>query len=280
MSDFNPACWYRLVEQADPVRQGDQLFDLTLRIVVRDPEQPEVFDVGEITGDFIIATQSCDLADRHVSVVEVVPFFSLTEWLFIQPQLFSQLETIRRGHVPGVYLLPGWPEAPIPKAKVMRVVAFDEKRTISFRELDEALAGQRLGLRSPYIEHFEQAVARFYMRVGLPEDMRSIKWKAFGEGHAEHVALMSDDLASVGLNAPAKAQSVRIQKQQMDKGTDTLYKASLEPHGDFFGIGSSGEEAYQSLLMLLADKRREKDNEELPEGKNPHWLVTMFPSTT
>lgn len=34
---------------------------------------------------------------------------------------------------------------------------------------------QRLRLQPPYREHFSQAFARFFMRVGLPHDLRSFE---------------------------------------------------------------------------------------------------------
>ena len=36
-------------------------------------------------------------------------------------------------------------------------------------------AGERNRLRSPYLEHFSQAFARLFMRVGLPSDIRPFR---------------------------------------------------------------------------------------------------------
>jgi hypothetical protein len=50
------------------------------------------------------------------------------------------------------------------------VVDFREIYSLPFDYLAERtnLLGRRWRLRSPYLEHFSQAFARFFMRVGLP----------------------------------------------------------------------------------------------------------------
>jgi hypothetical protein len=274
---FSPANWYRVVTPLDAPEQGDLLFDVIWRFAVPSQEQPGGFDVAEITADAIVATQSCDLADRKVHSVEIIPFYSLQEWLYYQPRFFNQLESIRRGYVPGLYLLPGWPDAPIEKAKSTNIVAFDEKRFITFEELDVAIQGERLGLNSPYKEHFAQAVARFYMRVGLPEDMPPIKWKTPIEATSERNILPQTVLNEVGLGPASRPLTVDIQKVELEGGADTLFKAVLTQDKGLVGIGGTPELACGSLGELMAAKRRELFSQESTTRKATHWLVNNFP---
>ena len=50
------------------------------------------------------------------------------------------------------------------------VVDFREIYSLPYKYLEEHATGlgQRWRLKSPFLEHFSQAFARFYMRVGLP----------------------------------------------------------------------------------------------------------------
>ncbi|HVC35142.1 MAG TPA: hypothetical protein VNL16_16640 [Chloroflexota bacterium] len=234
------------------------------------------YRIEEYTADVIVATQSCDLEQAKVSQVEVIPVYSLADWLREQPFFYNQLDSIRRGHVPGAYLLPAWPEAPIETACRTRIVAIDEKHGISWRDLEGACRGPRLGLRSPYIEHFGQAVARFYLRVGLPEDMPPVEWKAADDGRRERVILSPGDFAA-GPAAPAAPLPVSIYRLMMAAGPDVLYRAALDRDASFFGVGGTPEDAVVSLKQLLLARRDELARRIVSEGQRRHWLLDLFP---
>lgn len=280
MAEFNPASWYRAVSPTDELLQGDQLFGVTLRLVVPNPTRSGRFAIGEARANVVVATQSCDLAARKVAQVEVVPVHSLARWLSRQPHLFSDLESIRRGHAPGLYLLPGWSESEIPEARVARVVAFDEKLSLPWDQVEAALVRPRLGLRSPYIEHFAQALARFYMRIGLPEDLPEIRWQQLEHesgGRVRTVTPTAEQLAAAGLSSATTALPARVQKVQLVGQPDVLYRALLERDGNYSGVGESEPEAVTSLLRNLAVRRAELQKEPLAEGSKPHWLLVVFP---
>ena len=73
-----------------------------------------------------------------------------------------------KGRVEGLHLL-GSPEHPENNRDAL-VVDFREIYSLPIAYLVSRAAelGQRWRLRSPYLEHFSQAFARFFMRVGLP----------------------------------------------------------------------------------------------------------------
>lgn len=251
---FDPAAWYHPSRPDEPIYQGAQFFNATLRQVVPDPNRPGQYAIGIHEADVIVATQSCDLQQRKVSEVEIIPVYPLTEWLFYEPAFFSQLELVRRGHVPGLYLLPAWPRAPYHQAQVTRIVAFDEKRSLTWADLDLLRQGGWLGLGSPYIEHFGQALARFYMRVGLPEDLPAISWQSVGGERPvmETLAPTDERIAAAGLPLPSKPLIVTIQKLQLTHGPDVLVKAASKQDGSLVGVGRSSNEAISSLLRRLA----------------------------
>jgi hypothetical protein len=263
MRPFDPAAWYSLAEPDEPVLQGAQFFDVTLRRVIPYPSYPGQYAIGQETADVVVATQSCDLEQRKTAEIEVIPVYPLVEWLAEEPAFVNQLETVRRGHVPSLYILPAWPQARFAQARRTRIVAFDEKRSISWDDLDTLRQKQWLGLRSPYIEHFGQALARFYMRVGLPEDMPPIGWKPGADAPApttEKLAPTDPRFGEAGLSSPPRPIEVSSQRLQMTSGPDVLYRASLKQDGTSIGIGRSSDEAISSLLRQLAAKATKAPN--------------------
>lgn len=280
MTQFSAAEWYRLIESPnDQFFQGDQFFDVTVRSVIPSQDPPGSWDVGYLQADVIIATQSCDLEQRKISQIEIIPAYPLGEWLSYQPHMWSQLEPIRRGHSPRYYLLPGWAEAPIAGARITRIVAFDEKLSMTWPELDAAREGQRIGLRSPYIEHFGQAVARFYMRVGLPENIPEIRWETAqldnGKKSESFSLTVTVEQGDVGIPRDAVFTAI-VERVRLENAPDVLYKVRLERDGTYFGIGTGVEEAKTSLQDRLIAKYREAVSE-LPEGKQAsNWLLNSF----
>lgn len=259
MGTFRPDDWYEVVEPGTRhTEQGEQLFGLTVGSTVFDPNTGEYL-VAKETGDFIVATQSCDIVQKKVSRIEVVPVYPLSQWLFHQPLMLNDLESIRRGLSAGHYLLPGWPKAPIEAARTTRIVCFDEKLAISWQELEASWQNTRLALRSPYKEHFAQALARFYMRVGLPEDMPPVTWKSVPrEAETERRLELTDaDFTEFELPSLRHTPLVAIaQKLVLQERDETLYRVRLKEHGNWFGVGETLELARLSLCRLLEQTYR------------------------
>jgi hypothetical protein len=275
-SRFNANDWYRPLSLDDSPAQGDQLYGVALRQVIPDPDNPESYVVGRYKANVIVATQSCDLEDRNVAAVEVIPIYSLTTWLKDQPTGLNDLEAIRRGHIQSLYLLPAWPDGDIPDSRVTRVVSLDEKRSMGWHEFDAALRGQRHGLRSPYIEHFSQAVARFYMRVGLPENLPRIEWTIVEGPISQELPLGA--MVGVGLPVPPRPVRYVLSRFQLANVGDRLWKAALERDSNFLGVGSSAEEAIDSMMKLVATKYQTLVGQPVEEGKRRHWLLRSFTS--
>ena len=158
--------WYGLVE-GDDLQQGDLLLGCPFD-QVDDKGQPRRKDY-----DSVVMSQSCDLVNDKLEMVQVCPFWGL-EALAQRVEFFRGKrgrEELRRGGLPGYHLLNRCelPETPTD----FLVVDFRIQFAVKLAELKSLVRGQqpRLRLLPPYREHLAQALARFYMRVGLPVDI-------------------------------------------------------------------------------------------------------------
>ena len=84
-------------------------------------------------------------------------------------------ESVRKGRVEGLHLL-GSPEDP-QNNRLALVVDFGEiySLPVAYLANHAGQQGDRWRLQSPYLEHFSQAFARFFMRVGLPVQIPEYK---------------------------------------------------------------------------------------------------------
>jgi len=135
----------------------------------------ETISVGE--QDLIIVTQSCDLENSKVELVAMCPAYSLDEFEAHNPKFKAkgQWELVRKGRVEGLHLL-GSPKDPEANRSSL-VVDFGQIFSLppGYLERKAEAAGERLRLDSPYLEHFSQAFARYFMRVGLPSQIPPFK---------------------------------------------------------------------------------------------------------
>jgi hypothetical protein len=118
----------------------------------------------------IIATQSCDLVNDKVSLVALCTIFTLEEFEAANPQFKGKgrWEEVRKGRVEGLHLLAS-PQTPDNNRQAL-VTDFGQMFSLPpayVRRHAESL-GERWRLDSPFLEHFSQAFARYFMRVGLP----------------------------------------------------------------------------------------------------------------
>ena len=127
--------------------------------------------------DLIVVTQSCDLENKKARLVALSPIFSVNDFEKINGSFKKKgrWESVRKGRVEGLHLLAS-PETPDDNKQAI-VVDFREIYSLPFEYLTEH-AGQlvdRWRLKSPYLEHFSQSFARFFMRVGLPSSIPPYK---------------------------------------------------------------------------------------------------------
>lgn len=164
--------------QGDSLAQGDLLPDCPV------PQFPADFagTAGEYAmrvelGDLLVVTQSCDLANGKAPVVALCPVWTLADYMTADPTFknWKAWENVRKGRVEGLHLLAS-PEDPADNRKAV-VVDFRQLYSLPFEYLQSHARslGRRWRLTSPFLEHFSQAFARFFMRVGLPAAVAEYK---------------------------------------------------------------------------------------------------------
>jgi hypothetical protein len=139
-----------------------------------DPEA--VQEVPTAAADLIIVTQTCDLVNNKVSLVALCPIHTLAAFEEQNTGYNKgKWEEVRKGRTPGLHLLAS-PEDPEDNKKAL-VVDFGEIFSLPPEYLRRRAeqVGARWRLSSPFLEHFSQAFARYFMRVGLPSSIPPYK---------------------------------------------------------------------------------------------------------
>ena len=168
--------WYTIVEGSQ-LEQGDILLHCSLVVPVT---QPAIQDVGNtivgdiVTHDVIVMTQSCDLThEGKLDDVILCPHWSIKDASQMDPGLAKNkaLEIVRKGYRPRYHLLAASDQADMMVGA--RIIDFGRVFSLPKSYLQEyaGRVGKRLRLCPPYREHMSQAFARYFMRVGLPQDI-------------------------------------------------------------------------------------------------------------
>ena len=134
-------------------------------------------DIPVREADLIVVTQSCDLQNEKVALVALCPIHTLDAFEQSNPKfkIGNRWEAVRKGLQAGLHLLAS-PEAP-ENNRAALVVDFGEIHSLppSYVKKHAAQLGARWRLESPFLEHFSQALARYFMRVGLPSSIPPFK---------------------------------------------------------------------------------------------------------
>ncbi|MBI5879103.1 MAG: hypothetical protein HZB53_15760 [Chloroflexi bacterium] len=168
--------WYEIVEGPE-LEQGDILFDCPVIELPPELTYPlsEPLDVIVDQLDLIIMTQSCDLVNDKVRDVILCPHWELNDAPRMDPDFARRkaLESILKGQRYRYLMIDAHTQPELAALRGIRIVDFG--RVINLpKPFVSTLAkqkGQRLRLLPPYREHLSQAFARFFMRVGLPQDI-------------------------------------------------------------------------------------------------------------
>ena len=133
--------------------------------------------VGVRLVDLIVVTQSCDLENKKVSLVAMCPIWTVAQLKVLDEKYgkADRLEEVRKGKFEALHMLSST-DTPAIQWDV-RIVDFREIHSlpVEFLGSHAVKLGKRWRLKSPYLEHFSQAFARFFMRVGLPSAIQKFK---------------------------------------------------------------------------------------------------------
>lgn len=191
--------WYAEVPPDNPLMQGDLIEPCAVLVfgqlpVLAELQDPEkLVDVLQKSAGIekvraIVMTQACDLEQRHVRNVILCPIYHLeefrVEWEKTErgrgqnPTPGSWAKFIKRIRDGNVWNLSMLKKRDSPESGGLaiphQVVDFHEVFSLPLEFLElwmRASGANRLRLLAPYREHLSQAFARFFMRVGLPEDI-------------------------------------------------------------------------------------------------------------
>jgi hypothetical protein len=167
----------------EPVlRQGDLLPECWIPEFSPDfavnSETPLVIQANQ--ADLIVITQSCDLEHGRLSLVAMCPVWTIPAFEAAQTAHGGTKpakawrdfwNNVRKGRSPTLHLLAS-PTMPT-DARSSWLVDFRAIYTLPYAYLTRHAVqlGDRWRLRSPFLEHFSQAFARSFMRVGLPSSV-------------------------------------------------------------------------------------------------------------
>lgn len=192
--------WFALVGHDVPLTQGDIIVDCPLlkwKSPKNEAEPPGSQAQGEavdrlfklaagIRAVVVVMTQACDLEHGKVSDVVLCPCLPLSRY----KSLWETAEKVRNqnptakawkrfceeitdGSIWNLFMMDSVLEGEIPSEH--RIVDFHSVHTVPRAFLEGLLAERgtkRLRLLPPYREHLSQSFARFFMRVGLPENVK------------------------------------------------------------------------------------------------------------
>jgi hypothetical protein len=173
-TDWYEVCASDLLMQGDIIQRCE-----VLTPVPSSTEGADRIEAESSWADLIVVTQSCDLVNRgkidYVLLAEIYPYDLLVEADRARGKRDFESAKFRekcvQGAFPAYFLLKSVDgELALPWS----LVDFRKLHTlhISTLRVRTANLGARLRLRAPYREHFAQAFARYFMRVGLPVDAR------------------------------------------------------------------------------------------------------------
>ncbi len=167
--------WYEIAPD-DGLEQGDLLMscpvitpspDLTFPL----PDDYLPVDIADY--DVVVMTQSCDLVKEKVRDVIVCPHWDLQTAGAMDPALGKKgaAKQVLKGRFGRYLMLAGSTEPELPMD--VRIVDFGRIFSLPKSYVQDFAATQdkRLRLCPPYREHLAQAFARFFLRVGLPQDI-------------------------------------------------------------------------------------------------------------
>jgi len=176
MPDSYP--WYEVVN-GDSLEQGDLFIACPVVYPVFNDASNSALPKPRVEGrhvDLILLTQTCDLLhDKKIQDLVLCPHWDLQDQLDKGILKQSGMDGVRRGRTNRLSLLEAYDGENDKKLKMgTRVVDFSRPHSVPLEYLKGIARskGNRLRLRSPYKEHLAQGFARFFMRVGLPQDIR------------------------------------------------------------------------------------------------------------
>ena len=167
--------WYENISLNNSLEQGDFIQNCPIVIPPIQFDSTEEIRVDVKLIDSIVLSQSCDLSNGKIELVLVSPYFTLKSFLDqilngndSQKAKRNLIDNLKKGQIHSYHLL-----NKTSQNEDYIVVDFRNVYGVQFEMLKQlALTFEnRTRLLSPYREHLSQSFARYFMRVGLPQDL-------------------------------------------------------------------------------------------------------------
>jgi hypothetical protein len=153
---------------------GDNLSQGDLLRACKVPRLPEIFPNQETTQiqldqyDLIIATQTCEIEQQKVTVVTLCPVWTLDTFERANPKIRDKWNAVLKGRQEGLHMLSSYDDASDNRTAFVVDFHFIFSLPLVYLQQHAATLGSRPRLRSPWLEDYSQAFARYFMRVALP----------------------------------------------------------------------------------------------------------------
>jgi hypothetical protein len=184
-----PYPWYETLANSDEIRQGDFIPECpilippsNLNLAQAEGDEVDFHDTITVqTFNTVVVSQSCDLENNKLEIVLVCPIISLSDFFEQMPESdrsgrgrTKKLDNLKQGNLPPYHLLHRDTDFGV---EDFQVVEFRNVYGVNFHFLKTyaQTIGSRARLLPPYREHLSQAFARFFMRVGLPNDITGLE---------------------------------------------------------------------------------------------------------
>ncbi len=172
--------WYELLSlENTSLQQGDLIPDCPVILPPQNLKPNHEYEFEVVTYNTIVMSQSCDLENDKLEIVLVCTYFTWAEFVNQLPNdqqskknINKIFDRFRQGLQPNYHLLNKSEDKQI---EDYLIVDFRTVYGVHINFLKEyicSLQTQRVRLLPPYREHLAQAFARFFMRVGLPQDIQ------------------------------------------------------------------------------------------------------------
>ena len=173
--------WYEVMEKTEEITQGDIIKGCPVAILseLTDDKEGQTIDAKVAVVDGIVLTQACDIANGKVENIILCSITSKSEFEEQQrvlglnaSKIRDRLNGIIKGQQNAYHIINKFVSEDF--SQDYYIINFKDIFSIPL-ELAKKTAlknDKRLRLCSPYREHLSQAFARYFMRVGLPINIK------------------------------------------------------------------------------------------------------------
>ena len=173
--------WYSLLKNEEGVTQGDIIKNCPVARLVTNTEIITPGDNIKASIDYmdgVVVTQACDIANNKVKDIILCNIIRLSEYKndclnkgMSEKNFDNSIQSILKGQQYAFHLLNNYRSNEF--ADDYYIVSFKDVFSVPLDILKNVALtnGYRLRLNTPYREHLAQAFARFFMRIGLPQNI-------------------------------------------------------------------------------------------------------------